>query len=101
MPIKIFQDFCPSPENVVESKTIADFLFLLTLGPPEIEQLDRYEFKAIYPDSEFLNLKLKTCCIHGKTNKIGEKKKSTIRYRIQCKHVYTDLNPFLIVNALS
>tara|TARA_B100001173_G_scaffold227670_1_gene197679 strand:- start:306 stop:1028 length:723 start_codon:yes stop_codon:yes gene_type:complete len=45
--------------KVVESKTIADFSGELTLGPPEIEQLDRYEFKAIYPDSEFLNLKIK------------------------------------------
>ena len=45
--------------KVVESKTIADFSGELTLGPTEIEQLDRYEFKAIYPDSEFLNLKIK------------------------------------------
>ena len=45
--------------KVVESKTIADFEGEITLGPPEIEQLDRYEFKAIYPDSEFLNLKIK------------------------------------------
>ena len=41
--------------KVVESKTIADFSGELNLGPPEIEQLDRYEFQAIYPDSEFLN----------------------------------------------
>ena len=45
--------------KVVESKTIADFEGEITLEPPEIEQLDRYEFKAIYPDSEFLNLKIK------------------------------------------
>ena len=45
--------------KVVESKTIADFSGELKLGPPQIEQLDRYEFKAIYPDSEFLNLKIK------------------------------------------
>ena len=45
--------------KVVESKTIADFSGELNLGPPEIEQLDRYEFQAIYPDSEFLNLKIK------------------------------------------
>ena len=45
--------------KVVESKTIADFEGEINLGPPEIEQLDRYEFKAIYPDSEFLNLKIK------------------------------------------
>ena len=45
--------------KVVESKTIADFSGEITLGSPEIEQLDRYEFRAIYPDSEFLNLKIK------------------------------------------
>jgi hypothetical protein len=45
--------------KVVESKTIADFSGELNLGPPEIEELDRYEFRAIYPDNEFLNLKIK------------------------------------------
>jgi hypothetical protein len=45
--------------KVVESKTIADFEGEITLGSPEIEQLDKYEFKAIYPDSEFLNLRIK------------------------------------------
>ena len=45
--------------KVVESKTIADFEGEIKLGVPEIEKLDRYEFKAIYPDSEFLNLKIK------------------------------------------
>ena len=45
--------------KIVEAKTIADFSGELNLGPPEIEQLDRYEFQAIYPDSEFLNLKIK------------------------------------------
>ena len=45
--------------NVVESKTIVDFEGELSLGPPEIEELDRYEFRAIYPDNEFLNLKIK------------------------------------------
>ena len=45
--------------KVVESKTIADFEGELSLGPPEIEQLDKYEFKAVYPDNEFLNLRIK------------------------------------------
>ena len=45
--------------KVVESKTITDFEGEIKLGAPEIEKLDRYEFKAIYPDSEFLNLKIK------------------------------------------
>ena len=45
--------------KVVDSETIADFEGELKLGPPEIEQLDRYEFKAVYPDNEFLNLKIK------------------------------------------
>ena len=45
--------------KVVESKTIADFEGEITLGPPQIEQLDRYEFKAVYPDNEFLNLRIK------------------------------------------
>ena len=45
--------------KIVQSETIAEFEGEINLGPPEIEQLDRYEFKAIYPDSEFLNLKIK------------------------------------------
>ena len=45
--------------KIVQSETIADFEGELNLGPPEIEKLDRYEFRAIYPDSEFLNLKIK------------------------------------------
>ena len=45
--------------KVVEANTIADFSGELNLGPPEIEKLDRYEFRAIYPDNEFLNLKIK------------------------------------------
>jgi hypothetical protein len=45
--------------KVVDAKTIADFEGEITLGAPEIEQLDKYEFKAIYPDSEFLNLRIK------------------------------------------
>ena len=45
--------------KVVEAKTIADFEGELSLGPPQIEKLDRYEFRAIYPDNEFLNLKIK------------------------------------------
>ena len=45
--------------KVVESKTITDFEGEITLGSPEIEQLDKYEFKAVYPDSEFLNLRIK------------------------------------------
>ena len=45
--------------KIVDAKTIADFEGELSLGPPEIEKLDRYEFRAIYPDNEFLNLKIK------------------------------------------
>jgi hypothetical protein len=45
--------------KVVDAKTIADFEGEITLGPPEIEQLDKYEFKAVYPDREFLNLRIK------------------------------------------
>ena len=45
--------------KVVESKTIADFEGEITLGAPEIEQLDKYEFKAIYPDNQFMNLRIK------------------------------------------
>ena len=45
--------------KIVQSETIADFEGEINLGPPQIEKLDRYEFKAIYPDSEFLNLKIK------------------------------------------
>ena len=45
--------------KVVEAKTIADFSGELNLGSPEIEQLDRYEFRAVYPDNQFLNLRIK------------------------------------------
>ena len=45
--------------KVVESKTVADFEGEITLGPPQIEKLDKYEFRAIYPDNEFLNLRIK------------------------------------------
>ena len=45
--------------KVVDAKTIADFEGEITLGAPEIEQLDKYEFKAVYPDNEFLNLRIK------------------------------------------
>ena len=45
--------------KIVESKTVADFEGEITLGPPQIEKLDKYEFKAIYPDNEFLNLRIK------------------------------------------
>ena len=45
--------------KVVEAKTIADFEGEITLGSPEIEQLDRYEFRAIYPDNQFINLRIK------------------------------------------
>ena len=45
--------------KIVQSETITDFEGELSLGPPEIEQLDRYEFRAIYPDNEFLNLRIK------------------------------------------
>ena len=45
--------------KIVQSETIADFEGELNFGPPEIEQLDRYEFRAIYPDNEFLNLRIR------------------------------------------
>ena len=45
--------------KVVDAKTIVDFEGEITLGPPEIEQLDKYEFKAVYLDREFLNLRIK------------------------------------------
>ena len=45
--------------KVVEAKTIADFEGEITLGAPQIEKLDRYEFRAIYPDNQFLNLRIK------------------------------------------
>jgi hypothetical protein len=45
--------------KVVDAKTIADFSGELNLGPPEIEKLDKYEYRAFYSDSEFLNLKIK------------------------------------------
>ena len=45
--------------KIVESKTIADFEGEISLGPPQIEKLDKYEFRAIYPDNEILNLRIK------------------------------------------
>ena len=45
--------------KIVESKTVTDFEGEITLGPPQIEKLDKYEFRAIYPDNEFLNLRIK------------------------------------------
>jgi len=45
--------------KVVDAKTIADFEGEITLGAPHIEELGKYEFQAIYPDNEFLNLKIK------------------------------------------
>jgi len=45
--------------KIVDSETIADFEGELKLGAPEIEKLDKYEFRAIYPDNEFLNLRIK------------------------------------------
>jgi hypothetical protein len=45
--------------KIVDSKTIADFEGEINFGPPEIEKLDKYEFRAIYRDNEFLNLKIK------------------------------------------
>lgn len=45
--------------KIVESKTVADFEGEISLGPPQIEKLDKYEFRAIYPDNEFLNLRIK------------------------------------------
>ena len=45
--------------KIVDSETIADFEGELKLGPPQIEKLDKYEFRAIYPDNEFLNLRIK------------------------------------------
>lgn len=45
--------------KVVDAKTIADFEGEIALGSPEIEKLDKYEFRAIYPDREFLNLRIK------------------------------------------
>ena len=45
--------------KIVDSETIADFEGEITLGPPQIEKLDKYEFRAIYPDNEFLNLRIK------------------------------------------
>ena len=45
--------------KIVQSETIADFEGELNFGPPEIEQLDRYEFRAIYPDNQFLNLRIR------------------------------------------
>ena len=45
--------------KVVDAKTIVDFEGEITLGPPEIEQLDKYEFKAVYLYRELLNLRIK------------------------------------------
>ena len=45
--------------KIVDSETIADFEGELKLGAPQIEKLDKYEFRAIYPDNEFLNLRIK------------------------------------------
>ena len=45
--------------KIIDSETIADFEGELSLGSPDIERLDKYEFKAVYPDSEFLNLRIK------------------------------------------
>ena len=45
--------------KVVDSETIADFEGEISLGAPKIEKLDKYEFRAIYPDNEFLNLRIK------------------------------------------
>ena len=45
--------------KIVDSETIADFEGEISLGPPQIEKLDEYEFRAIYPDNEFLNLRIK------------------------------------------
>tara|TARA_R100000005_G_C4929231_1_gene158990 strand:+ start:71 stop:790 length:720 start_codon:yes stop_codon:yes gene_type:complete len=45
--------------KIVQSETIADFEGELNLGPPEIEQLDRYEFRAVYPDNKILNLNVR------------------------------------------
>ena len=45
--------------KIVDSETIADFEGEISLGPPQIEKLDKYEFRAIYPDNEFLNLRIK------------------------------------------
>ena len=45
--------------KIVDSETIADFEGELKLDAPQIEKLDKYEFRAIYPDNEFLNLRIK------------------------------------------
>jgi hypothetical protein len=45
--------------KIVEANTIADFEGEINLGPPEIEQMDKYEFRAVYPDNQFKNLRLK------------------------------------------
>jgi hypothetical protein len=45
--------------KIVDSETIADFEGEISLGAPKIEKLDKYEFRAIYPDNEFLNLRIK------------------------------------------
>jgi hypothetical protein len=45
--------------KIIDSETIADFEGELSFGSPKIEQFDKYEFKAVYPDNEFLNLRIK------------------------------------------
>jgi len=45
--------------KIVDSETIADFEGEINLGAPQIQKLDEYEFKAVYPDNEFLNLRIK------------------------------------------
>ena len=44
--------------NVVESKTIADFEGNIELGAPHIEELGKYEFKAVYPGKKFFGLNI-------------------------------------------
>ena len=44
--------------NVVESKTIADFEGNIELGAPHIEELGKYEIKAVYPGKKFFGLNI-------------------------------------------
>ena len=44
--------------NVVESKTIADFEGNIELGAPHIEELGKYEFKVVYPGKKFFGLNI-------------------------------------------
>ena len=44
--------------NVVESKTITEFEGNIELGAPQIEELGKYEFKAIYPGKKFFGLNI-------------------------------------------